>query len=678
YYWSGDSKLLLTSDIGMVVKKSEHDLLVWLNSLSSNTAVAGATVKVFSKANQQLMEGTSDSSGFVHFEDVNWSGDRKPFVITASKDGDQSFIELDKCTLTETDLKTEGRPYISSGYEGFLYTDRGVFRPGETVHMRAILRGRDQDTPESFPVVFEVNRPDGRQFAGINGLLSGFGTVDIDIDIPNYALTGGYTANLMLPGSKEIIGSAGFSVEEFMPDRLKVLVTMPDGRLVPGKAIPIDVKAEQFFGAPADGRNIEVVYDLRQQEFKPDGYKDYTFTDNTRDFLFQAVSLGEKTSGTDGAAGFELKLPENLSPPSALRCEISAVVKEIGGRAVTARTERMVDAYPYYIGIRQARAGYAVPGRGVKFEYAVFSPDGEKIDAPELEVTISKVIWNNTLKKDDKGEYRYVSDSREEVIHTDTLTQGGSSYSYTPKSWGDYVIRVKGKNAASHAASLAFYCSDSGYMPWAMERPDRIELKLDKASYAAGDTAKLTIKSPFKGKALVTISKDKVLSSRIVDLANPTQEVLLTIEDGWRPNAYCAVTIIRPVDPNEDWVAYRAYGIIPVIIDNSAHKLSVDVSSPVSSAPKDTVQVDIEVTDAGGNPRQAELSLALVDEGVLSLTNFKTPDPFEFFYGKRGNSIVTSDIYSLLIPEFGNKQAGADSSPSGDQAPYDPKKRLTL
>lgn len=676
YYWSGDSKLILTSDIGMVVKKSEHDLFVWLNSLSSSSAVAGATVKVFSKTNQQLSEGTSDTNGLVQFKDVDWSGDRKPFVVTASKDGDQSFIELEKCTLAETDFKTEGRPYISSGYEGFLYTDRGVFRPGEKAHLRAVLRGPNQEKPESFPVVFEIIRPDGRQFAKLNGVLSQFGSVDVDIDIPDYALTGGYTANLMLPGSKEVIGSVKFSVEEFMPDRLKVTVTMPEDRLEANKAIPINVKAEQFFGAPAEGRNVEVLYDLKSQEFKPEGFKDYLFIDATKKFSFQTTSVDEKVSDSNGNASFELKLPEKLSPPSALRCEISAVVKEVGGRAVTSHIERMFDAYPYYIGIRQAAAGYAAPGSEIKFDYVTLSPNGKKIDVSDLEVNICKVVYSNILKKDDKGEYRYVSENREEVVLTDTLKQGSSSFSYTPKSWGDYVIRIKGKDAASHGASLAFYCSDSGYMPWAMERPDRIELKLDKTSYAVGETANLTIKSPFKGKALITVSKDKVITTKVVELSNPTQEVPLTVEEAWKPNAYCAVTVIRPVDPNEDWVAYRAYGIIPIAIDNSSHKLDLKIASPASSAPKDKVKVDIEVKNTQGMPEETEVSLVLVDEGILRLTNFKTPDPFDFFYGKRGNNILTSDIYSLLIPEFGQKKVGADSNPSGDQAPYDPKKRL--
>ena len=406
--WPEDSKLILTTDIGIVTKKSDSDLFVWLNSLSNTDPVSGATVKVFSRTNQQILEGVTDKDGLVHFEDVTWAGDKKPFVITASKDGDVSFIELEKCTLSETDFNIQGRPYLSSGYEGFVYTDRGVYRPGEKIHMRAVLRDVDHMAPESFPVIFEIIRPDGRQFTKLNGVLSRFGTVDIDVDMPDYALTGPYTANLMLPGSKQAMGSAKFNVEEFMPDRIKVGVNIPDKRFSAQESIPIIVKAEQFFGAPASGRQIEVVCNLRPVEFKPDGHKDYSFTDTTKGFAVKTFTVGEGESDADGAVAFELKFPEELAPPSALSCEISAIVKELGGRAVTAHAERSVDAYPYYIGIRQASEGYVSPNTEAKFHYVTVSGDGKKIDVPELEVNVCKVIYNNVLKKDSKGEYRYV------------------------------------------------------------------------------------------------------------------------------------------------------------------------------------------------------------------------------------------------------------------------------
>ncbi len=420
---------------------------------------------------------------------------------------------------------------------------------------------------------------------------------------------------------------------------------------------------------------VEVKYALRPADFKPEGYDSYTFSDPARDFSKKTNELGEGQTDAEGIVVFNLKLPEDIAPPSALSCSISATVKEMGGRAVTSHAERLIDPYPYYAGIRKSAEGYASANEPVKFEYVLVAPDGKKAAIPELSVNVSKIIWNNVLKKDEKGEYKYVTESKEEVVFEDTVksTESSGTFAFTPKSWGDYIIRIKGKDKNTHSAGVKFYCSEPGYMPWAMERPDKIELSLDKQLYVVGDQARLVIKSPFKGKALVTISKDKVLSVKSVELTDSTQEIPITIDESFAPNAYCAITVIKPVISDEQWAAHRAYGIIPIALDNSPHKLVVDVKVPSQAAPKDTIKVDIDVKSL--NP--TELSIALVDEGILRLTGFKTPDPFDFFYGRKGNNIVSSDIYSILMTEFDKKKIGADSTPSGDEGPeYDLKKNL--
>lgn len=681
YYWNRKSKLILTTDIGIVAKKSDSGLLVWLNYLSDTLAVGNATVKVFTRTNQQVLQGMTDRNGLVHFKDVDWSGDRKPFVVTASGENDLSFIELEECVLPETDFDIQGRPYLSAGYDGFLYTDRGIYRPGERIHMRAVLRGVGCEVPERFPVVFDIKRPDGRQLEKLNGVLSEYGTVDVDVDIPGYALTGGYTAHLKLPGSDKVIGRCTFNIEEFMPDRIKVAVDLPDKRLNLSDTIPIKVKAEQFFGTAASGRQVEVICSLRPVEFKPEGYSEYVFTDRSKEFSKRTVHIGEKESDENGEAGFELKFPKGIMPPSALDCSISAVVKELGGRAVTSYAGRAVDAYPHYTGIRTLADGYASVNEEAEFDYVFVSPEGDKVAPPEARVSVCKVIWSSVLKKDESGRYRYVTDQREELILERDLKprEDGGVFAFTPASRGKYIVRIRSGEEEAHAAGLEFYCSGYGYMPWAMERPDRIELELDKPVYKAGDEARLVIKSPFKGKALVTVSKDDVLFTEAIELTDTTQEIPITIDEGFAPNAYCAVTVIRKVAPEEQWAAHRAYGVIPVTLDNSGHRLSVKINSPTSASPEDAVRIDIDVSGEAGNSGAAELSVALVDEGILRLTGFKAPDPFDFFYGKRANNIATSDIYSLLIPEFGKKKIGADSSPAGDEAaqePYDMKKHL--
>lgn len=680
-YWGGDSKLVLTTDIGIVTKKSGSDLLVWLNSLTTTGPISHTTVKVFTKTNQQILQGTTDENGIIHFKDVDWSGDKKPYIITASNNYDLSYIELDRCVISETAFDISGRSYMSSGYEGFVYTDRGVYRPGERANIKAILREAGWKLPESFPVIFEINRPDGKSYKKVNGMLSEFGVVDVGVDIVDYALTGVYSIKLMLPGDDKVIGIAEFNVEEFLPDRLKVAIDVPDKRFTISDEIPVIVKAEQFFGAAATGRDVELNCDLKFTEFKPKDFKDYIFTDEENTFSLKTIRLGEQKTDGDGKASFIVKIPQGVLSPSALDCSIQAVVKEVGGRAVTAYTKRIIDPYPYYIGIRKITKGYALSGKPIKFDYVILSPEGKNIEAPELEIEVSKIIWNNILKKDSNDRYRYVSEKYEEIIFNDIISSGNLSgrYEYTPKSCGDYIIRLKTGEKNTHIAGVKFYCSGYGHTPWAMEKPDKIELSLDKKFYKEGDIAKLLIKSPFKGKAIIVVSKDNVLSAQTTELTDLTQEVVLDINGDFSPNAYCSVTVIRPLVKSEEWITHRAYGIIPITVDNSTHKLNISIDSPQRIKPNNDVEINVEVKDSAGNAKEAELSIALVDEGILQLTDFKAPDPFDFFYGKRANSISTYDIYSLLLPDFEQKKIGADSVPSADKLKkpeFDPKKHL--
>ncbi len=680
YYWKKAKKLILTTDIGIIAKKSNSDLLVWLNSLSTTSGIPDAVIKVFTKTNQQIVQGVTDEKGVVHFKDVDWSGDRKPFIITAATKDDLSFIEIEKCALSETDFDIGGRLYLSANYEGFIYSDRGIYRPGETVHLETIVRGMGFKIPESFPIILKIKRPDARTFKTLSGVLNEFGTLDINVEIPDYALTGPYTVNLQLPGSDEVFGRYTFNVEEFMPDRLKVKVDVEDKLFVISDVIPIKVNAEHFFGAPAKSREINAYYILRSINFSPEKYKSYSFTDQTKKFPNRTVGLGTMTSNEKGEAVFELNIPQGILPPSRLSASISATVLELGGRGVTSSIERLVDSYPYYIGIRKASEGYANINEEVSFDCLTVSPEEEVLDNIPLEVNVYKVIWDSIVKKDANGKYRYISEKREELILEDSIQSqaAGGKFTFIPKDWGNYIVRINGKGDSAHTASTQFYCSGYGYIPWAMEKPDRVELKLDKQLYAPGDMAKLVINSPFKGKALITISKDKIISVRSVELNDTTYIIDLPVDASFEPNAYCSVTVIRPIASEEKWSAHRAYGIIPILLDNSKHKLEVDVKTTTSASPKDRIKVNVNVKSLDKPNKSSQLSIALVDEGILSLTAFKTPDPFGFFYGKRASNILTADIYSLLIPEFEEKKAGKDSSPSGGKTPegFNPQKYL--
>ncbi|MBF0384708.1 MAG: alpha-2-macroglobulin family protein [Candidatus Omnitrophica bacterium] len=672
-YYGESSKLILATDIGIVAKQSDSELLVWLSSLADTSPISNTTVKVFSKTNQLLYQGVTDEKGIVQFKDVDFSGNKKPFVITASNDKDSSFLEIEKNVLTETAFDIQGRPYLSSGYEAFLYTDRGIYRPGEKIHLRAIIRGKGVTLPESFPVSVVIMRPDDKEFKKLSGVLSKFGTIDLDIDIPDYALTGAYEANVLLPGNDKSLGSMKFNVEEFIPDNLKVVVKTSQDRFKISEAIPLTVKVQESFGAPAVGRNVSVSYKLKPINFEPKGYKDFSFTDDTKEYTPKTIEVGESVTDKDGQALFTVNLPKDISVPSSTEVAIKTVVKEFGGRAVTNYEVKKVDPYPYYIGIRQEKEGFGLANEPMKFDYVALSSDESQIVSGDLKVKVCKIVWNTILKKDENGKFNYITESKEEPLSEETIKSNGEkgSYSFTPKDYGDFIVRISGVDASSHTVSLKFYVSDpTSSQPWAMERPDRIELKFDREKYAVGDTAKLLIKSPFMGKALITCSTDKQVYINSIDLTSLTQEISIPVDVTFQPNAYCAVSVIRPVAYEDRWSAHRGFGIAPLMMDNSSNEVKIAVDVPEKVEPGQKIKLNIS---GSGTTEPMELSVALVDDGILRLTGFKTPKPFDFFYGKKANGFLTADIYSLLVPEFTDKKVGADSSPSGDKSGYDAK-----
>ncbi len=666
-----DDKIVLVTDIGILFKKAPREMLVWAASLKDAMPVADAVVKVFSKKNLLIAEGRTDENGLMHFKDLDLTKDREPFAVTVVKDSDLSFLEVGSNAITETDFDVQGRPYLSAGYEGFVYGDRGVYRPGEKANIRTIVRASGVKIPESFPVIFEIKRPDGKKFKDYNAVLNKFGTADVEVEFPDYSLTGEYKITLKVPGSENAIGEAKINVEEFIPDSLKVTTKIADKRFKKEEPVPVEVNVQQNYGAAAAGRDVDVSYNLKTVKFEPKDYKGFVFEDETRVFAFKREYLAIKKSDDNGNANVEIKLGDLKLPPSTLEMSIRVTAKELGGRGSSVYEERDIDVYPYYIGVKPQFEGNGALGQDMKFDYVALLPDGQKAVQAEASVDVCKVIWNSMIKKNEKGQWQWVTESREDCFDHKPLTpqDGAGVFAFTPQGPGDYVLRFKAAGEKAHAASLKLFIEGPGVVSWAKERPDRIELAFDKPTYAVGETAQLTIKPPFAGKGLLTCASDKVFLTKSFDVGTAAQQESIAITEDFSPNAYCALTVIRPVTVGEQWTSHRGYGVAPVVVNTEVHKTTIDVKAPAEVRPKETARLDIQ----GPAGKPMEFSVALVDDAILRLTGYKTPDPYGFFYGKRMNALQTSDIYSLLMPELEEDKASADSSPSGDGAAYDAK-----
>ncbi|MGI8906434.1 MAG: MG2 domain-containing protein [Candidatus Sumerlaeaceae bacterium] len=696
-----DGEVIIVSNLGITGKRAGNEATVWVTALDSAKPVADAKVRAYSSANQQIGEAQTDANGIAVIKGLGKSSEKTADIIVAESGADVCYLDLSKTLegASETDDPDDTerndalRDYLRKGYEAFVSPERGVYRPGELVHLLGHVRGKDSAVPAAFPLELQIERPDGRKWDPLPVTASSSGTLVTELRIPEFAPTGLYTANIQLGGTAErslrkkdrehrgmddeeeaddepeLLGKTEFRVEDYLPNRLKVEATAADVRF--SRAIPLSVSihAQEMFGQPAAGRAVTGTALFRTESFSPTGYAGFTFGDLDSKYEPLERKLDEQTTDQNGGATITVELPKRL-PASALRAEVQVTVKDIGGRSVTSLVERKVDPVEYYVGAKSSAETFAQTGKVAEFELIAVRPDGTAVETAELTGTISRVRYNSILKRDD-GSYRYVTKRELETVRefTATLRDRTTSVTWTPSEPGSYLLRVA-STATGSLTALPFHVSSPnwGEQPWSMEKPEQLELVLDKKSYAPGDKARLLIKSPFAGTLLLTTEQDNVLTSQVITMAHNTHEIELPVDAAMAPNFYCVASVVRAVKPEEKWLPHRAFGSANVRLSSDHRRIAIDVNQPEETRPQQPLTVSVSAKDANtSQPIAAELVVWAVDEGILSLTDFETPDPLDFFTAARRLLVTTADFFAELMPEI-TERAGEKSAVGGDEA----------
>ncbi len=668
------SHLVVTTDIGIVVKLSPNDLLVWANSIHSLNAVTGAEVRVYSKTNQEIVRGMTDTNGLARFDAPFNEPKAEPFLVTVSKGDELSYLKLDG-TRVETVGDTGGRPYVRRGYEAYLFTDRGIYRPGETAHLKAVVRDCNLSCPPPFPVQLFVLRPDGKCDRLLTGALTEFGTVEFAIEWPDYAATGTYQLQLKLPGQEQHIGSMAIALEEFVPPQIAVTLHVEKSRAKAGEPLNFQVAGQHLFGRPAAGNVAAGTVEFLPEPFSHPDWPGYVFADVEKSFVSVRQELGRTQLDANGQATFSAEPLPTWRPPSAMKAIVVGSVMEGGGRTVSACASRFVDVYPFYIGLRMPGDGGALMvGQTQTVAVATVKPDGTvETGTPTLKFNLNKITWSTILKKDSDGRYAYQSERQLTVVTDDELhlAEGKASATFALNEAGQYLLTVRDPLSGS-SSSLNFYVGspEQQWLAWSLETPDRVELTLDKGQYDAGEDATLLIKSPYAGMALLTIESDRVLEQRVLLLEKNTTQVTIPVVSDYRPNVYCSVSVIRPVQGGEKWAGHRAVGSVPLMVNAVGHHLDVKLNAPSEMRPKQLLSVTVET----GVP--AEVVVAAVDEGICALTDFTCPDPLAYFSAKRQLSVDLFDMYGILMPEVEDGLRGTPSEPGGDNGATMLRRRL--
>ena len=670
---AGESrKLIVVTDLGLSAKRDRGGVFVWATSLREGRPIAGARVAVFAENNRELATGDTGDDGAVHLECRTDDPDAPPFLVVARRGTDVSYVKLDGESAAPAGPPGD-RPYLAAGHEAYVFTDRGIFRPGEVLRVKAVVRDRAQAAPESFPVELRVYRPDGRAHRRWTAMLNEYGTAEWSEPWPDYAPLGRYRITLSTPDAETPMGETSVLLEEYAPPQIAVELRAAEDRFPTGAPVEFGVAARHLFGRPASGLAARAAGSIEAAPFAPAGWPGWRFGDAEKRFSEVYRDLGRGVLDETGAARWRLPLAGDWRPPAALRAMLSATVIENSGRAVTAWAARHVDPYPFYIGLRPAYGGGSVES-GVEQTVAVaaVAPNGESYGAvAKLQAEWFRVEWTTLLRRRDDGQFGY------ETVRTLSprgaseiaLSGGRGEARFTPDRAGEYVLIVRDPESGA-SSSLPLYAADRGdrWVGWAMERPDRVEITLDRESYRPGESAKVTVKSPFSGIALLTIESDRVLTHRVLPIAGNTAEFELPVTESWRPNVYVVVSIVRPVVPAAVWTAHRATGAAALRVDAPDRRLAVEIAAPTYLRPQTRLEATVRARDAAGAPAaDAEVVLAAVDEGICSLTDFQSPDPAAWFQARRRLGVALFDVYGDLLPLMDDRAGGAASHPPGGE-----------
>ncbi len=655
-----DTKILLWTDIGLVSHFKDDELIVFAHNLYTLEPLAGAKITVYSNKSQVVSAADTDASGTVHFSGLE-TRLGKPTVVVAETPTDATFLQLKEREEDNTPFKESMPTFEKDGYDAYVYLDRNLYRPGETVHARWIVRTHITDAAANVPLLFQVQNPKNRLLQSIPTTLSELGTGGFDLVTEKPYQTGKYTVELRVPGSKEPIGTAFFNLEEFVPNRMKATVTVDKPLWKPDEAVNIGVRAENLYGGAAANRQSEALIILRPGEFKADKWPGFSFTND--DKLEPILEkLGQQQTDPDGNAQYSFTYTTRDKVTTPLQASVRGMVFELGGREVRAKTDAVVFPAPIALGLAVAPlAGQA----SAEVSVAAITADQAPAALDKVSVALEREDWiYNVRHYSSHNEPWYIKVFRLVEDRSVPLTNGTGKTSFDfNNSWGRYRIRV-------HSDSTPLFSSTILNSRWnrietdhVVSKPELIDLRLNKDLFEVGDNCELHIRSPFDGTAFIAVQGDSFKQTFVQPVVQGEGMVSFPVTDQHYPNVWLEVTVVRKVDKEKTQAyPFSSFAMINLPVNDGRRHITVSYPGlPTEVRPAQKVDFVIETKDNAGNPVAAEVTLAAVDEGIHSILDYTNPDPYTWFQRSRQVDMRRAHYYDKVAYDFDPAAIGGDA-----------------
>lgn len=642
------------SDIGLVTVKTDGGMLVSARSLQSALPLPGVELRLVARSNEVLGAYRSDADGRVLVPAGllrGENGDAATLLTAATPRGDFTWLKIDQPALDLSDLDIKGRT-PPGPLDAFLWTDRGIYRPGETIHLGALLRDRTGALTPKIPLTIHLVRPDGIEADHVMPNLDKAGGGTLDIAVPDNASSGEWTLWAGSTG-KAHLGSVTVSIQDFVPPRLEAKLDLPAGRLDPAAALAASVQADYFYGSPGSDLSGQLEATIRTAEHPFEALEGYHFGLAEEPFL--PKDLKAETFTTDDKGRADVTLEADGVPDTTVPLEIAfrATVNDVDGRpAVTEATSPLRTA-ARFIGVRPTFGEGVGENADASFDLALVDGDGRPIGPESL-------TWD--LVSEDYTYNTYFRDGRwqSEPIVSDTRLNGGE-VALGPDGRGRLTVkatsgrfRLEAYDAGGKTAtSLRFGAGWWGAAEAEDRKPDVMTVTIDPAAPAG--TVQARIEPSFAGRVLVMLDGNGLHQVQEVDMPKGGGTVAFRAEDVPASGAYVLAVAIAPAGAVLPRLPVRAVGVAWVAGTAARHRLDVTLDAPDKVQPKTRMSVGVSVT---GAPRDepAYVTLAAVDDAVLGMTDFDSPDPADYFVGRRSPGFELRDVYGSLIDPAG--QAG--------------------
>lgn len=653
------------TDIGMLAHNAGKDVVITAHRLDTLEPVAGATVTLLSSKLQELGSTQTDAEGNARFTLADFRRG-KPTLAWIATDTDAAFLALRQSPSEETarGIRQEALdldPFDAEGYDGYVYSDRNLYRPGETARVRFLVRQGYTRPAAGVVLQARLRNPLNNMLRTWPVTLSEWGTGSLDLETGATWRTGRYVLELVAPGASKTVGSTMFNVESFVPNRIRVAVETDRAFAGPGESVTITGHAEHMYGGPAIGYSGEGRVILTPGKWTPEQWPGFRFSNDSR-VAPEVENLGRAMTGPDGSARFTFSVDKASEARAPLEAVARIAVSEPGGRDVVAR--KVFTVLP------------AEPALGVlldpmkdrpatRVRVVAVNRDGAPADLSSVSVALETERWNYNVRWMTSG-YTIEADPYYETVEIRDvpLRQGEGETEFSlAELWGRMRVRVFSPATPLYATATLFAGWDRVTLA-EDNRPSLVNVTVDKDRYEPGDTCVMTIRSPFDGMAFVALEQDRVLETWRCPVQQGEARLAIPVREDYFPNAWALVTVVRSTTTSPAaGVPLAVFGTANIRVTRPDRNLVVTLPDvPAETRPEQDLNLVVETRTAAGEPVPAEITVAAVDQGIHDILGYDDPDPFNWFERPRKCAFGRSEFYDrIAVDAWTTEAVGGDA-----------------